>query len=126
MIGRRLAFFLGAISCVGLMAVCHAAVPARKAPALVPTAPASVEEVAAGIYMVTVEGVNVVVQAGPEGAVVVDTGPLAASGALLKAIRGITDKPIRGIRGREPRARRADFGASTRSPANDRRRAPRS
>jgi glyoxylase-like metal-dependent hydrolase (beta-lactamase superfamily II) len=48
-----------------------------------------------GIQMLTVEGVNVVVQTGPEGTLVVNTGPPSAAEALLARIRQVTGTPIR-------------------------------
>lgn len=48
-----------------------------------------------GIQMLTVEGVNVVVQTGPEGTLVVNTGPPSAAAALLGRIRQVTSTPIR-------------------------------
>lgn len=47
------------------------------------------------IYMLVGAGANVVVQVGDEGVVMVDTGVAAAGGAVLRAIRTLTDKPIR-------------------------------
>jgi cyclase len=46
------------------------------------------------IYMLTVSGVNVTVETGPQGTVVVDTGPEASSEALLATIRQIASTPI--------------------------------
>lgn len=45
--------------------------------------------------MLTVAGVNVTVQSGPEGLVVVDTGPASAAAQLLAQIRQLSDRPIR-------------------------------
>jgi len=50
-----------------------------------------------GLDMVMVQGQNVAVQFGPDGAVVVDTGAPGDSAALLAAIRHITSEPIRFI-----------------------------
>jgi glyoxylase-like metal-dependent hydrolase (beta-lactamase superfamily II) len=47
------------------------------------------------IYMLTVDGVNVTLETGPEGTVLVDTGPANGSAALLAAIRNLTASPIR-------------------------------
>jgi glyoxylase-like metal-dependent hydrolase (beta-lactamase superfamily II) len=46
------------------------------------------------IYMLTVGGVNVTVETGPQGTVVVDTGPAASSEAVLETIRQIASTPI--------------------------------
>lgn len=59
------------------------------------TARVEVLSIVPGIYMVTVEGVNVAVQTGPDGTLLVNTGPQNASGPLLAAIRKIADQPIR-------------------------------
>ena len=48
-----------------------------------------------GIDMLTVDGVNVAVNSGPEGVIVVDTGPASAAPELLAAIKSITHQPIR-------------------------------
>lgn len=48
-----------------------------------------------GIQMLTVDGVNVVVQTGPEGTLVVNAGPRSAAPALLARIRQVTGTPIR-------------------------------
>src|ERR1039458_8555741 len=47
------------------------------------------------VYLLTVEGINVTLQTGPDGSVVVDPGPASASNALIEAIRTITPEPIR-------------------------------
>lgn len=47
-----------------------------------------------GIYMLTVDGVNVAVQSGPDGTVVVDPGPAEASDAVLDAIGRVASAPI--------------------------------
>ncbi len=46
-------------------------------------------------YMLTVDGVNLGLQTGPEGAVLVDAGPASASAALLKTIRQLSSGPLR-------------------------------
>lgn len=46
-------------------------------------------------YMLTVDGVNLGLQTGPEGAVLVNAGPAAASAALLKTIRQLSPGPLR-------------------------------
>lgn len=48
-----------------------------------------------GIDMLTVDGVNVAVNFGPEGVIVVNTGPASAAPELLAAIKRITPQPIR-------------------------------
>ncbi|HEX4023943.1 MAG TPA: MBL fold metallo-hydrolase [Steroidobacteraceae bacterium] len=50
-----------------------------------------------GLYMLTVAGENAALQTGPDGVLIVDTGPASGSAALLAAIRKITAKPIRYI-----------------------------
>jgi cyclase len=48
-----------------------------------------------GIYMLVGEGGNTTVHVGDDGVLIVDTKLAAASGALLAAIREISDEPIR-------------------------------
>ncbi|MGH8142802.1 MAG: hypothetical protein ACREU2_09830 [Steroidobacteraceae bacterium] len=72
-----------------LLACAGAAVSASAADAAV-----SVLQVKPGIYMLTVDGVNVAVQTGVDGTVVVNTGPASAANELLAAIRRITPEPI--------------------------------
>jgi glyoxylase-like metal-dependent hydrolase (beta-lactamase superfamily II) len=57
--------------------------------------PIDVLEFAPGFQMMTVDGVNVVVQTGPEGTVVVNAGPASSAAALLAAIKQHTSTPIR-------------------------------
>src|SRR5690348_9074124 len=52
-------------------------------------------QVAANVYLVKVGGVNVVVQAGPDGAVVVNTGAADQSATLIRAVRQLSSQPIR-------------------------------
>jgi cyclase len=47
------------------------------------------------VYMLVGAGGNIVVQIGDEGVVMVDTGVAGAGDAVLRAIRALTDKPIR-------------------------------
>ena len=48
------------------------------------------------LYLLSVSGVNVALETGPDGVMVVDTGPAAAAPALLAAIRTLTHEgPIR-------------------------------
>jgi glyoxylase-like metal-dependent hydrolase (beta-lactamase superfamily II) len=51
--------------------------------------------VRAGVYMLTVAGVNVTVQTGPDGAVVVDPGPQQSAAEVQAAIRKLTGEPVR-------------------------------
>ncbi len=48
-------------------------------------------------YMLAGAGGNIAVQTGPDGAVLVDAGTLAASDRVIAAIRKLTDQPIRFI-----------------------------
>src|ERR1700685_3108086 len=48
-------------------------------------------------YMIAGAGGNIAVQTGPNGAVVVDAGTLAASDRVVAAIKKLTDQPIRFI-----------------------------
>ncbi len=50
-----------------------------------------------GLYMLAVDGVNVVLETGTFGSILVDTGPASGSQALLDQVRQLTDKPIRFI-----------------------------
>ena len=47
------------------------------------------------VYMLVGAGGNIAVQVGDEGVVMVDTGVAAASDAVLRTVRTLTDKPIR-------------------------------
>ncbi len=67
---------------------------AQAASAAAPEAVA-VLPVVPGIDMLTVDGVNVAVNTGPEGVIVVNTGPASAAPELLAAIKKITQQPIR-------------------------------
>lgn len=60
-------------------------------------APAGIETVRLrdDVYLLTGAGANIVVQVGPQGAVVVDSGDGARSDAVLAAIRALTPDPIR-------------------------------
>jgi glyoxylase-like metal-dependent hydrolase (beta-lactamase superfamily II) len=49
------------------------------------------------VYMLVGAGGNIAVQIGEEGVLMVDTGAASSSGAVLAAIRKLTDKPIRYI-----------------------------
>lgn len=47
------------------------------------------------IYMLTVNGTNLAVETGPQGTVVVDTGPPGTGDAVLQAIKQLTSQTIR-------------------------------
>ena len=67
-------------------------------PALKTIGPVHVLPVVDGMYMLTVDGVNVAIQSGPDGIIVVDAGPQSDADALLAAIRSVTnDAPIRSV-----------------------------
>jgi len=51
--------------------------------------------VSSGVFMLTVGGVNVTVQTGTDGTVVVDPGPVATAPAVVAQIRRLTRAPIR-------------------------------
>ena len=53
--------------------------------------------VAGNVHLITGAGGNVVVSAGDNGVLVVDTGAAAARDRVLAAIRKLSDKPIRWI-----------------------------
>jgi glyoxylase-like metal-dependent hydrolase (beta-lactamase superfamily II) len=55
----------------------------------------SILQVRPDIYMLTVEGVNIAVETGQVGTVVVDTGPADVGSQVLAAVRTVTDTPIR-------------------------------
>lgn len=60
----------------------------------------SVLQVRPNFYMLTIggpDGRNVAVQTGEDGAIMVDTGPPASAPALLKALRSVTNAPLRYI-----------------------------
>ena len=54
-----------------------------------------VVHVQGNVHMIVGDGANVIVQAGDEGVLVIDTGVEARGDELLAAIRRISDKPIR-------------------------------
>lgn len=72
---------------------CLAAAGAQAQPPAA-AADVAVMPVAPGIDMLTVDGVNVAVQTGEDGTVVVDTGPAAGADALLAAVRQIAHGTI--------------------------------
>ncbi len=53
--------------------------------------------ISADVYMLTGGGANIVVSAGDEGVLVVDTGVASATDDILAAIRDLSKKPIRWI-----------------------------
>jgi glyoxylase-like metal-dependent hydrolase (beta-lactamase superfamily II) len=57
--------------------------------------PVSVLQVRPKVYMLTVDGRNIALQIGEDGAVVVDTGPAGMGEAVVRAIRAITTAPVR-------------------------------
>lgn len=57
--------------------------------------PVSVQQIGPTTYMLTVEGVNVGLQTGPQGSVVVNSGPQKTADALLAAIKQLSSAPIR-------------------------------
>ncbi len=66
------------------------------APPLQTVGPVHVLPVVNGMYMLTVNGINVAIQSGPDGTIVVDSGPQSSAEAVLAAIRKVTnDAPIR-------------------------------
>jgi glyoxylase-like metal-dependent hydrolase (beta-lactamase superfamily II) len=59
--------------------------------------PVSMLQVRPDIEMLTVDGVNLVVETGPEATLVVDTGPASACSAVVAAVQHIAKSPIRYI-----------------------------
>jgi cyclase len=67
-------------------------------PPLQTVGPVHVLPVVNGMYMLTLDGINVAIQTGPDGTIVVDSGPQSGAAALLAAIRKVTDNaPIRDV-----------------------------
>lgn len=67
-------------------------------PPLQTVGPVHVLPVVDGMYMLTVDGINVAIQSGPDGTIVVNSGPQSGAEALLAAIRKITNNaPIRSV-----------------------------
>ena len=62
-----------------------------------PGGPVGVIEAAPGVYMMTVQGVNVAVQTGADGTVVVNTGPASGAQALVAAVNKFVQQPVRYI-----------------------------
>jgi cyclase len=73
----------------------RAAEPSTSAKPAEPDAPVGVLQVRPGLYMFTVAGVNIGVATGPQGVIVVDTGPAQDAQAVLGQIRTLTTEPIR-------------------------------
>ncbi len=57
--------------------------------------PVAVLPVAPRIYMLTVNGLNIGLQTGPEGSVVVNAGPAGDAAAVLAAVQQLSSEPIR-------------------------------
>src|SRR5437763_7210823 len=62
-----------------------------------PAAALQILEVRPNVHVIAGAGSNITVQTGPDGAVLVDSGSGAQSGAVLAAIKTLTDQPIRYI-----------------------------
>ncbi len=72
------------------------AVPALAAEPPAESSPdVGVLQVRPDVYMLTVDGLNIAVETGPEGAVVVDSGPASAAAAVLATIQELSKEPIR-------------------------------
>jgi glyoxylase-like metal-dependent hydrolase (beta-lactamase superfamily II) len=70
---------------------------ARAARASAPDDGLDVVHVQGHVFMISGDGGNIAVQAGPDGAVLVDSGAGARSAAVVAAVRQLTDEPIRFI-----------------------------
>jgi cyclase len=65
-------------------------------PPLQTIGPVHVLPVVKGMHMLTIDGVNVAIQTGPDGTIVVNTGPQSGAQAVLAAIKQVThNAPIR-------------------------------
>ena len=62
-----------------------------------PAMPVGVIEIAHDVYMMTVHGVNVVVQTGDDGTVIVNTGPASGAQALVATVNKFVHQPVRYI-----------------------------
>jgi cyclase len=60
-----------------------------------PGAPVGVIQVVPGVYMMTVQGINVAVQTGEDGTVVVNTGPASGAQALVATVNKFVHQPVR-------------------------------
>lgn len=58
-------------------------------------APVGVLQLRTNFYMLTVDGLNIGVQTGEDGVLVVDPGPVNSAAAVLKTIRQLSTRPIR-------------------------------
>ncbi len=87
-IGRRRASTLTAAAVLAAMWGCCSAA-AEEADTV------NVQQVLPDFYMLTVNGINVALETGPDGAVVVNSGPASGSDALVAAIKKTTSAPIR-------------------------------
>lgn len=72
-----------------------AGVAAAAEQAVAPAGTVIVVPLKAGIDMLAVDGINVVLESGPDGSILVDTGPARSSDALLQQVRQLTSQPIR-------------------------------
>lgn len=61
---------------------------------MLPSGEVQIQQVQGQVYMLVSSEGNMVVHAGPEGVLLVDTLPASLSGPVLTAIRRISDKPI--------------------------------
>jgi glyoxylase-like metal-dependent hydrolase (beta-lactamase superfamily II) len=57
--------------------------------------PVAVQTVAPHVYMLTINGLNIGLQTGWEGSVVIDAGPAASGEALVAAIQQLSSTPVR-------------------------------
>jgi glyoxylase-like metal-dependent hydrolase (beta-lactamase superfamily II) len=80
---------------VAAAAKSRVAAPAAAAPVTVPRSDAEVLPVQGRVHVIIANGVNVVVQAGEQGAFVVDSGGGANADSLLTAVKRLTPGPIR-------------------------------
>jgi cyclase len=91
---RRLRLALAGVAALA-MGWALPALAVGPAPQSAPSPPVGVLQVRPDVYMLTVDGENIVLGTGPEGAVVVDSGPASAAAAVLATIRQLTKQPIR-------------------------------
>lgn len=78
--------------------------PKAKSDAAVPTGAPRVLQVRDDVYLIAGAGANIVVQIGPQGVIVVDTGAIAYANEVLATIKRLTDRPIRYILNTGPEA----------------------
>ena len=67
----------------------------RSDPSLDPASPIQTVHIQGNVHMLVGAGANIIVQAGDEGVLVIDTGPGPRGSDVLAAIRQISTKPIR-------------------------------